>query len=229
MLVGLFPELTAPGGIQRGSRHMAAVLASEASRSGRSYRLYSLNDVEARAEGRVGDIEFTFAGFQRSKARFVRAALAARGERPSVVLAAHPNLAPLAWTIRVSTGARMIVVAWGIDVWDPLPVVRRMALRSADAVLAISAHTATAVVRTQGVHPSRVRLLPLALEPAFRERQPDGTHSCSAPSDRGAAIRAERDPAARVRALQGRRYDHRRVRQDRRGVPGRGLRGRGGR
>jgi hypothetical protein len=44
VLIGLFPELDAPGGVQRAGRHMAAVLAEFASGHGMECRLLSLND-----------------------------------------------------------------------------------------------------------------------------------------------------------------------------------------
>jgi phosphatidylinositol alpha-1,6-mannosyltransferase len=167
MFLGLFTELQAPGGIQRGSRHMAAVLAAEARRRGVACRLYSLNDPRGPHRDQVGDLAFEFAGFGRSKAGLVAATLRATAGRPILVFAAHPHLAPLAWMVKGATGARMAVVGWGIDVWDQLPHARRIALGAAEVVLAISSYTGNRMVQVQRVLPRSVRLLPLALEPAL--------------------------------------------------------------
>ncbi len=167
MLIGLFPELKAPGGVQRAGRHIAAVLACLAEQRGTTYRLLSLNDPVGEQQEHVGDVTFRFAGFQGSKYGFIRSANAAANGRPYLIFVAHPNLAPVGWLIRRRTAARMVVVGWGIDVWDRLPWFRRAALQAADAVLAISTYTAEQVIRKQNVTASKVRLLPLAIEPMF--------------------------------------------------------------
>jgi glycosyltransferase involved in cell wall biosynthesis len=165
MITGLFPELLETGGIQRAGRHMAAVLAGWSARQGTPYQFLSLNDPAGEHRSKVGELEFRFTGFQRSKARFLLATRAAG--HPRLIFVAHPNLAPAGWLLQKRTGARMVVVTWGMEVWEPLPARRRWALRAADAILAISHDTAEKVVEIQGVAPSRVQILPLALDPSF--------------------------------------------------------------
>jgi phosphatidylinositol alpha-1,6-mannosyltransferase len=165
VIVGLFPELLTTGGIQRAGRHMAAVLAGLAARQGITYQFLSLNDPAGEHRGEVGRLGFRFAGYERSKARFL---LAARGAgHPRLVFVGHPNLAPVGWLLQKRDGARMAVVTWGIEVWKPLPARRRWALQAADTVLAISCDTAEKVVEVQGVAPARVQIIPLALDPSF--------------------------------------------------------------
>jgi glycosyltransferase involved in cell wall biosynthesis len=168
-VLGLFSELDAPGGIQRSSRHIGAVLSSWAEECGGSYRFLSLNDSAGMGRIEVGGRQFEYEGFERSKSRYSRAALAA-GPHTLLIFATHPNLAPAGWLVKKRTGARLAVVAWGIDVWKPLPLHRRWPLRRADAVLAISRYTAEQVKDVLGVSAARVHLLPLALDPAFWER-----------------------------------------------------------
>src|SRR5262245_37999715 len=112
MFVGLFTELNAAGGIQRGSRHMAAVLASEAGRRGVPYRFFSLNDDWGLHRGRVGDVGFEFTGFRRSKATFGLAVLRSIRQRPRIILAAHAHLAPLGLAVKRLGGGRMATVGW---------------------------------------------------------------------------------------------------------------------
>lgn len=166
VLLGLFPELGSPGGIQRSSRHIGAVLASWAEERGGSYRFLSLNDGAGKGRVEVSGRPFEYEGFARSKVRFSRAALGA-GPDVALVFAAHANLAPVGWLVKKRTGARLAVVAWGIDVWERLPLHRRWSLRRADAVLAISRYTGEQVEKVQGVDAARICLMPLALEPAF--------------------------------------------------------------
>jgi phosphatidylinositol alpha-1,6-mannosyltransferase len=167
MIVGLFSELLAPGGVQRAGRHIAAVLAQFADETRQPVRLLSLKDPHGANEFRLGGQRVTFWGAGGSKIRFVAEALRERG-KARVVLAAHPNLAPVAWALKAGSGcARAAVVAHGIDVWEPLPLLRRQALRRMDFVLAPSVDTAEKVVQKQGVLPAKVRQLAWGLDPEF--------------------------------------------------------------
>jgi len=170
--LGLFTDLNAVGGIQRASRHMAAVLNELNSRDGAACHFLSLNDPPGNHEAQVSNHRFTFTGFGRDKLMFLWAALRSMRFSPKMIFVNHPNLAPVGWILKKWTGARLVVVTWGIEVWSPLPYFRRAALKRADIVLAISRYTAECVEKLQGVQPSSIRLLPLALDPTFwREAQ----------------------------------------------------------
>src|SRR5713226_9209624 len=95
VVIGLFPDLLAPGGIQRAGRHVAAVLAGFARGRGTSYRFLSLNDPAGWHTIRVGEHDFVISGFRRSKLRFVAAALHAARRRPSLVVAVSARHAVL--------------------------------------------------------------------------------------------------------------------------------------
>ena len=196
MIVGLFPELLALGGIQRAGRHTAAVLAEYAAEKGMSCRLLSLNDPEGIHLVKVGGLEFAFRGFNRAKGRFVRTALreAIGGARLTVV--EHPNLAPLARAMRlVAPGLRTVIQAHGTEVWTPLAVPRRWALRQADLVLAPSSVTARQLVTVQGVDEKRVRCLPWGLDPEL---------GCSAAKSSQGASGADEFPDGKVVLTVGR-------------------------
>jgi glycosyltransferase involved in cell wall biosynthesis len=167
MLLGLFPELKGAGGIQRACRHVAAVLARWTGHRSWAYRFLSLNDAVGCHRDSVGGAGFDFEGFARHKSRYTLAAASAAMRRPKLIFAAHPNLAPLARVLKRLTGARMAVVGWGIEVWEPLPRLRQSALRAADLLLPISNFTAERMIAVQKVSPAAIRLLPLGLEPAF--------------------------------------------------------------
>jgi phosphatidylinositol alpha-1,6-mannosyltransferase len=135
------------------------------------YRLLSLNDSQNLHRMRVGEREFVFTGAARGKAGFAAAALRATRRRPKLVLAAHPNLAPIVRGMKVlAPGLKSIVCTHGIEVWEPLSAMRRRALQRATVVLAPSRTTADFVVSVQGVAPERVRVLHWALDPDFETR-----------------------------------------------------------
>jgi glycosyltransferase involved in cell wall biosynthesis len=67
---------------------------------------------------------------------------------------------------------KSIVCTHGVEVWEPLTRLRRMALRSADMVLAPSKYTADHVAAVQRVAIEKIRVLPWALDPQFEELAP---------------------------------------------------------
>ena len=171
MLIGLFPELDAPGGIQRAGRHLAFLLSEIANSKNMEYRLLSLNDSQDLHRMRIGDREFVFTGAARGKAGFVAAALKATRRHPKLVLAAHPNMAPIVRSMKLlSPRMKTIVCTHGVEVWEPLSRIRRKALQRASLVLAPSRSTGDFVVSMQGVAPDRLRVLPWALDPDFETR-----------------------------------------------------------
>ncbi len=168
VLIGLFPELDAPGGVQRAGRHLAAVMTEFAASRGMECRLLSLNDSPELHRMTASGREFVFTGCARAKGQFAMATLKAARRKAKLVLAAHPNLAPVARLLRfVAPRMKSIVCTHGVEVWDPLPRMRRRALQKASLVLAPSQYTADHVKTDQGVLAERMRVLPWALDPQF--------------------------------------------------------------
>jgi phosphatidyl-myo-inositol dimannoside synthase len=175
VLIGLFPELDAPGGVQRAGRHMASVMMEFASSRGLECRILSLNDKTELQRLSVAGHEIVFTGSERAKGAFLGAALrtarraAGKGRRaPKLVLAGHANLAPVVRAMQlISPRLRSIICTHGVEVWQPLPRMRRSALRKANLVLAPSRYTADHVVSDQGVASHKIRVLPWALDPQF--------------------------------------------------------------
>jgi phosphatidyl-myo-inositol dimannoside synthase len=168
VVIGLFPELDAPGGVQRAGRHLAAVLTEFASSRGMDCRLLSLKDSPELHRMTLGAREFVFTGCDGAKGRFAVTALRAASRKAKLVLAAHSNLGPVVQAMRIAAPRmKRIICTHGIEVWEPLGGLRRRALRHANLVLAPSRDTADHVVSQQGVARERVRTLPWALDPQF--------------------------------------------------------------
>ncbi len=177
MLIGLFPELDAPGGVQRAGRHLAAVLTEFATSRGMECRLLSLNDSPELHRMTLAGREFVFTGCERSKGRFTVTAVKAARRKAKLVLAAHPNLAPVVQAMRiVAPRMKSIVCAHGADVWEPLGLLQRLALRHSNLVLAPSKDTAEHVATEQGVPEERIRVLPWGLDPQFEALISPGSH-----------------------------------------------------
>lgn len=168
MLIGLFPELDAAGGVQRAGRHIAAVMKEFADSRGLDCRFLALNDSQELHRMSVGERDFVFTGCARGKARLAATAVRMARRRAKLVLAAHPNLAPVVQAMKiVSPRMKTIIGTHGVEVWEPLPPLRRRALRQADLILSPSQSTAEHVAELQGIPATRIRVLPWALDPQF--------------------------------------------------------------
>jgi phosphatidylinositol alpha-1,6-mannosyltransferase len=134
---------------------------------GMDCRLLSLNDSPELHRMSVDTREFMFTGNARGKARFsLTAARAAR--RAKVVVAGHPFLAPVAQGAKFfARRANSIVWTHGLEVWEPLSILRQRALRNADLIIAPTIDTANHVATQQNVPHERIRVLPWALDPDF--------------------------------------------------------------
>jgi phosphatidyl-myo-inositol dimannoside synthase len=168
VLIGLFPELDAPGGIQRAGRHLAFVLSEYAAAHKMEYRFLSLNDSQELHRMRIDDCEFVFTGAARGKARFAASAMRAARRHPKLVLAAHPNFAPIVRAMHLAAPRmKSIICTHGVEVWEPLSYLRRKALNRANLVLSPSRATADFVQSLQGIPSTKIRVLPWALDPDF--------------------------------------------------------------
>lgn len=168
MIVGLFPELLSAGGVQRAGRLTAAALAAFADRRGESARFLSLNDAPQESTFQVGTGSIAFTGFGRSKARFLRTVWSLTRLKPDLIFALHPNLAPVVAAMKLAAPAsRTLIFCHGIEVWTPLPFIRRTSLRRVDLILAPSADTARRLETQQGVPAEKIHRLAWSLGPEF--------------------------------------------------------------
>jgi phosphatidylinositol alpha-1,6-mannosyltransferase len=169
MVIGVFTSLTGFGGIQQVGRHSAAVLQQMARARGLSCELLGLNDPPGSNSFTVAGETYSFYGFGRGKAALIRHLIKA-APRLEFALLGHAHLAPLGMFLRVlNRRLQYWVAAYGVEVWQPLPLLRRQGLRGADGITSISADTAERMARAQGLDPGKVFLLPPALEPGFAD------------------------------------------------------------
>jgi phosphatidyl-myo-inositol dimannoside synthase len=170
-IVGLLSDVLPSGGVQRASRHVAAVSAKFAADRNMTVRFLSMNDPQGLHTVRVGALEFAVSGYAGSKAQFVLAAMRAARRKPMLVIALHPHLAPIAWAMKASArNLRSMVFAHGIEVWHPLRWPRGPALRRADLVVCPSRDTVQRLISAQGVREDKIRRLPWGLDPDFEGR-----------------------------------------------------------
>ncbi len=183
MILGLFTELGAAGGVQRAGRLTAAALAQFAKDRDSECLFLSLNDPPRSAPLRIGSREITFKGFGRSKSAFSAAAVRAALRAPVIVAAFHPHLAPVVTAMKFcAPRARSVVFTHGIEVWTPLKPSRRWALRRSDLVFAPSEFTLQNLLAQQGIAESKAKKLRWSLGPEF---DPDAAPFTNSPAPRG--------------------------------------------
>ncbi len=150
-------------------------------------RILSLNDGPELKRLKVAEREIVFTGCERAKGRFLLTAIRA-ARRPvskgkskiKLVVAGHPNLAPVARAMRFTAPrVKSIICTHGVEVWEPLTRLRRTALRGASVVLAPSKYTAEQVAAVQGVATETIRVLPWALDPQFEALAPHAAKSAT--------------------------------------------------
>jgi phosphatidyl-myo-inositol dimannoside synthase len=168
-ILGLFPELLGVGGVQEAGRLTATALQAISLRHNNwSTYFQALNDPPGMQKFEAAETEICLRGFGQSKVRFVLSAIRQSSKGARVILAAHPNLAlPAAGMKWFSPRLKTIVMSHGVEVWKPLPLLRRRALLSADLVLAPSRDTAQKLAEIQGLPPAKIRKLAWPLNPDF--------------------------------------------------------------
>ena len=170
-ITGLFPELLGVGGVQEAGRLMSLALHGIARRRCWSVSFAGLNDPSGPQEFSIAGNAICAQGFGRAKIKFVRSAIRsvrATNSANHIIVAGHPNLAPIAvWLQKISPRARAVVMAHGVEVWQPLPLIRRAAIRTAHLVTGPSTDTIQKLIDRQCVASSRTRLLPWPLNPDF--------------------------------------------------------------
>ena len=176
MIVGLFPELLTAGGVQRAGRHVAAILARYADEQGWESQFLSLNDPNGRGAFFLSGTEYPFKGYGRRKAGFVSDAIGMATGSTVLVVALHPNLAPISAAMEWRASAiRSLIFAHGVEVWTPLNWIRRRSLVRADRIAAPSNDTLNYLATQQGAPRARMIRLPWALDPDWEGRLPCAT------------------------------------------------------
>ena len=170
----LFPQLFgAPGGIQAVNRDTLRAMM-QACRSARHrvllYRDRTVPRPEAPAAADAHRVHLVPCGRATgaSRVRFARVFAGALFEaRPSLVVAGHAGLAPLAWLAKRLLGIPYVVWTYGIEVERLRNPAQRAALRNADRLVAISRHTRRqlAAVAPDG---GRTVIVPPAVRDRFR-------------------------------------------------------------
>ncbi len=162
------PELLArKGGIQNYSAELVG--AARAILGPGRIRLLSKSDLPGSLEERYGDgILLTSSGNISEAVRTpifaTRLLLAARRERPALVISTHPHFAPAAVWLRTIFSIPAAVSAHGVEVWGLGPGRLRGALGRVEMILPISNFTRERMRKEIGLPAERFRVIPVTFD-----------------------------------------------------------------
>lgn len=171
MILGIFTGFTQAGGIERISQHTTAILQEIALIRNQPCQFISLVDSPNCHSFMINGQQYLFRGFGRKKWKFILYVFS-KTYQARLVFLGHPHFAPLGFFLRLlNPKLHYWVAAYGVDVWQPYPFLYRLALRLAFGITALSQYTAWQMIKNQRVNPSRVVVIPPALDPEFINTQ----------------------------------------------------------
>ena len=161
------PGLADFGGIQRHNRTLCRVLKEYAASRSVRVEIVSLRDPADWYDERY--LTQPVNGCDGNRYRFAAQALASLVRPIDLLLVGVVDFGPLVIPARLlRPHMPILTIAYGIEVWKRRSLMERAALRYADRIMAISAYTARQVVERQGTKQTKVRVVPIPLDPDFR-------------------------------------------------------------
>lgn len=158
-----------PGGIARISRAASLAMATWARTRGHTLHVHVLQDRSDTERTPHVPADAAFHGYGGSRIGMTAAITTACLRRDAIAVFSHVNLTT---PMLALPHMRYAIVAHGIEVWSPLSVTRRAALRRA-RVWAVSEYTARIVRSLHGIPASRVRTVANCIDPFWRAPTPD--------------------------------------------------------
>jgi len=85
-------------------------------------------------------------------------------KRPDLIVCGHLNFAPVAYLLNKLLGTPYWILVYGVDAWDVDSPYKQLALKTAEKIISISNYTSDRLLLEQGLHPSKVSLLPVTFD-----------------------------------------------------------------
>lgn len=167
----LFIDIVEERGIQNYNRHLLDAL--EAGFPGLGFTAVFLRGQETGCGKRWRNVEMKFCGISPNvflrKLLFVFNAAAGLMKRPSFLIVAHADIAPIGLAMKKIFGLKYAVLTHGIDCWSVKKGIKHSALKNADLITAVSGYSRQRMI-ANGISADRIRLLPNAVDTSlFRE------------------------------------------------------------
>jgi phosphatidylinositol alpha-1,6-mannosyltransferase len=174
MLLVLPESFNCAGGIQMFCRALSLAAGRWAESTGGILDALVLNDSDASDPRYVNGGFSSYLGAGKSKPKlignYLRRLLSSKYD---LIILGHVFLSPLVLLARVvNPAAKCVVLAYGVEVWQPLNKIQRFALQHAEAVLAISDYTRDQLAEHQSAPGERIKIFPCTLDPHWQNGSP---------------------------------------------------------
>lgn len=112
-----------------------------------------------------------FTGFCNNKISFILKSFR-EGIRNKIVILSHINLLSIGYFIKLfSPKTQLVLFAHGIEVWQPLSVIKKKMLKKCDKILAVSNYTKNKLTEVNDVNAAKCDVLNNCLDPFFAEEE----------------------------------------------------------
>jgi len=156
---------SATGGIEKVGRVLCKALTDlSAANQLSGLAVYSMYDEANEVNGKYIS-PATFKGFGQRKFQFVRAAVK-KGCTSKVIILSHINLLMIGYLIKLfCPNTKLILIAHGIEVWEPLKGFKKYMLKNCDKVLCVSEFTRQKMADLFNIPKEKLLVLNNCLDP----------------------------------------------------------------
>jgi asparagine synthase (glutamine-hydrolysing) len=156
------------GGIEKVSKVAGKALYDLGRQSGDEVRICSMYDEQDDVDDKYFPAE-AFTGFGINKLRFMTACVR-RGVKNDIVILSHANLLLVGFFIKLlSPKTKLVLIAHGIEVWEPFTGIRKRMLLKCDKILAVSQFTKDVLIQLNKVSQKKLQVLNNCLDPFLEE------------------------------------------------------------
>src|ERR1035437_9189682 len=156
------------GGIEKVCRIAGKALNELAVETNGSARIYSMYDKTLEANDKYFPSDI-FTGFEEKKGGFVLKSIAT-GVKSQIVILSHINLLFVGFLIKLfSPKTKLMLIAHGIEVWQPLPWWKKKMIQHFDKIVAVSKYTKEKIQEYNDLHSDKVSVLNNCLDPFLPE------------------------------------------------------------
>ncbi|HEY9339926.1 MAG TPA: asparagine synthase (glutamine-hydrolyzing) [Hanamia sp.] len=156
------------GGIEKVSKVAGKALYDLGRESGDEVSICSMYDKQKDMDEKYFPAE-AFTGFGINKLRFMTACVR-NGVKNDIVILSHANLLLVGFFIKLfSPKTQLILIAHGIEVWEPFTGIRKRMLLRCDKILAVSQYTEEVLIQLNKVSREKLQVLNNCLDPFLEE------------------------------------------------------------
>jgi glycosyltransferase involved in cell wall biosynthesis len=156
------------GGIERVSRVAGKALHELCMENGSKLSICSMYDEQSEVDERYFPSE-TFTGFGIAKMKFIVSCVK-RGIKSDIIILSHINLLVVGYLIKIiSPKTKLMLMAHGIEMWEPFSFSRRKMLVKCDNLLCVSQYTKDRLLHLNLFNVEKLTVLNNCLDPFLQE------------------------------------------------------------